>query len=119
MERGPKPPKTYETFVRRYPKLAEAWEKISEAGREGPIDSRNSRLIKLAIAIGAMREGAVHSSVRKALAAGIPSEEIEQVVALAASTLGMPSTVAVFTWVHDEIDKDAATPPSRRPLPGK
>ena len=112
MKRGPKPPKTYETFVRRYPKLSEAWEKISEAGREGPIDSKNSRLIKLAIAIGAMREGAVHSSVRKALAAGIAVEEIEQVVALAASTLGMPSTVAVFTWVHDEIDKNAVTPPS-------
>ena len=56
MKRGPQPPKTYETFVRRYPKLSEAWEKISEAGREGPIDSKNSRLIKLAIAIGAMRE---------------------------------------------------------------
>ena len=112
MKRGPKPPKTYETFVRRYPKLSEAWEKISEAGREGPIDSKNSRLIKLAIAIGAMREGAVHSSVRKALAAGIAPEEIEQVVALAASTLGMPSTVAAFTWVHDEIDKNAVTSPS-------
>ena len=105
MKSGPKPPKTYEVFVRRYPKLSEAWEKISEAGRDGPIDSRNSRLIKLAIAIGAMREGAVHSSVRKALAAGIAVEEIEQVVALAASSLGMPATVAAFTWVHDEIDK--------------
>jgi alkylhydroperoxidase/carboxymuconolactone decarboxylase family protein YurZ len=50
----------------------------------------------------------VHSSVRKALAAGIAVEEIEQVVALAASTLGMPSTVAVFTWVHDVIDKRPA-----------
>ena len=105
MKRVPKAPKTYELFIRRYPKLAEAWEKISEAGKEGPIDNKNARLVKLAIAIGAMREGAVHSSVRKALAAGISVEEIEQVVALAASTLGMPATVAVFTWVHDEIDK--------------
>ena len=113
MKRGPKPPKTYETFVRRYPKLSEAWEKISEAGGEGPIDSKNARLIRLSIAIGAMREGAVHSSARKALAAGIAVEEIEQVVALAASTLGLPSTVAVFTWVHDEIDKHpAVTSPS-------
>jgi alkylhydroperoxidase/carboxymuconolactone decarboxylase family protein YurZ len=103
--KSPKPPKTYEVFVRRYPKLAEAWETISDAGRDGPLDSKTTRLLKLAIAIGAMREGAVHSSVRKALAGGIPVEEIEQVVALAASTLGMPSTVAVFTWVHDEIDK--------------
>lgn len=120
MKRGPKPPKTYESFVRRYPKLSEAWEKISEAGREGPIDSKTSRLIKLAIAIGAMREGAVHSNVRKAVAAGIAVEEIEQVVALAASTLGMPSTVAVFTWVHDEIDRNpVVTSPSRHPLPRK
>ena len=105
MKPGPKPPKTYHTFVRRYPKLAEAWEKIAEAGQEGPIDGKTARLIKLGIAIGAMREGAVHSSVRKALAAGIRAEEIEQVVALAAGTLGMPSTVAVFTWVQDEIGK--------------
>src|SRR5688572_33004555 len=102
MKRGPKPPRTYEIFVKRYPKLSEAWETISEAGREVPIDSKNSRLIKLAIAIGAMREGAVHSSVRKALAAGIAVEEIEQVVALPASTLGIRSTVAVCTGVHDD-----------------
>jgi 4-carboxymuconolactone decarboxylase len=105
MKRGPKPPKTYEVFVRRYPKLAEAWEKISDAGRDGPLDPKTTRLVKLAIAIGAMREGAVHSSVRKALADGIAVEELEQVVALAASSLGMPATVAIFTWVHDEIDK--------------
>jgi len=105
MNSGPKPPKTYETFVRRYPKLAEAWERIAEAGRDGPLDAKTARLIKLGIAVGAMREGAVHSGVRKALAAGISVEEIEQVVVLAASTLGMPSTVAVFTWAHDEMDK--------------
>jgi len=105
MKNVPHPPKTYERFKQRYPKLGEAWEKISEAGRDGPIDEKTARLVKLAVGIGAMREGAVHSSVRKALGAGISVAEIEQVVALAASTLGMPSTVAVFTWVHDEIDK--------------
>ena len=105
MKNIPKPPKTYDAFVKRYPKLAEAWEKIGEAGRVGPLDPRTIRLIKLAVAIGAMREGAVHSGVRKALSGGISAEEIEQVVALAASTMGMPSTVAVFTWVRDEIEK--------------
>ena len=105
MKTGPKPPKTYETFVKRFPKLADAWESIAQAGKDGPLDAKAARLIKLAIAIGAMREGAVHANVRKALASGITVAEIEQLVALAASTLGMPSTVAVFTWVHDEIDK--------------
>jgi len=105
MKSSPQPPKTYEKFRQRYPKLGAAWEMIGEAGRDGPLDAKTARLIKLAVAIGAMREGAVHSSVRKALGAGISVPEIEQVVALAAGTLGMPSTVAVFTWVHDEIDK--------------
>ena len=105
MKIGPQPPKTYEEFVKRYPKLAEAWEKIGAAGRDGPLDGKTARLMKLAIAMGAMREGAVHSGVRKAIASGITVEEIEQVVALAAGTLGLPSTVAVFTWVRDEMDK--------------
>ena len=96
------PPKKYKEFVQRYPLLWEAWEKIALAGKEGPLDEKTARLIKLAIAIGAMREGAVHASVRKAKALGITGAEIEQVVALAAGTLGMPSTVAVFSWARDE-----------------
>ena len=60
--------------------------------------------MKLGIAIGAMREGAIHSSVRKALVMGVTRTEIEQVIALAAGTLGLPSTVAVFTWVASRSD---------------
>jgi len=100
-----KPPKAYRRFVERYPQLGQAWETIGEAGKEGPLDERTCRLIKLALAIGALREGAVHSSVRKALAMDIAPEELEQVVALAAGTLGMPATVAAFTWINDELDK--------------
>ena len=95
------PPRKYQQFVKRYPKLGEAWECISEAGKEGPIDERTARLVKLGIAIGALREGAVHASVRKALGMDLSVEEIEQVVALAAGTIGMPATVAAFTWVRD------------------
>ena len=98
---GGKPPGAYREFVGRYPKLAEAWERIGEAGAEGPLDERTCRLIKLGIAMGAMRTGSVHSGVRKALDLGIPPEAIEQVVALAAGTLGLPSTVACHTWVQD------------------
>lgn len=96
------PPKTYKEFIQRFPLLGEAWEKIAEAGKNGPLDEKTARLIKLAIAIGAMREGAVHASVRKAKALGVTDAEIEQVVALAAGTLGLPSTVAVFSWAKDE-----------------
>ena len=103
----PKAPKAYDAFVKRYPKLRQAWEAIHEAGNEGPLEERTARLVKLAIAIGAMREGAVHSSVRKALALGITKKEIDQVVALAAGTLGLPSTVAVYTWVAHQAERSA------------
>ena len=100
------PPAAYQTFVTRYPLLGKAWELMGEAGKEGPLDEKTARLIKLAIAIGAMREGAVHASVRKARALGISQEEIQQVVALAAGVLGMPSTVAIHSWVQDEVGKE-------------
>ena len=101
----PKPPKTHNEFVKTFPKLGEAWEMIALAGREGPLDERTVRLIKLAVSMAALREGAVHSNVRRALAEGISAQEIEQVVALTAGTLGMPSTAAVFTWVRDVTKK--------------
>lgn len=100
------PPRKYRAFINRYPKLGEAWEAIHEAEAQGPLDERTQRLVKLAIAIGAFREGATHASVRKALTAGVTREEMEQVVALAAATLGMPSTVAAYTWIRDILEPE-------------
>jgi alkylhydroperoxidase/carboxymuconolactone decarboxylase family protein YurZ len=99
----PEPPEKHKEFVARYPALGDAWEKIGEAGHKGPLDERTARLVKLGIAIGAQHQGATHSSVRKAMAMGISREEIEQVVALCAGTLGLPFVVAASTWVQDEL----------------
>ena len=101
----PKLPKAYQSFLQRYPRIGQAWDLLTEAGLDGPLDAKTARLIKLAIAVGAMREGAVHASVRKALAMGIAMAEIEQVVALAASTLGLPSAVAIHSWIADDLAK--------------
>jgi alkylhydroperoxidase/carboxymuconolactone decarboxylase family protein YurZ len=101
MNPAPTPPETYQEFVRRYPRIGRAWEAISEADQEGPLDEKTVRLVRLAVAVGAFREGAVHANVRKALALGIAREEIEQVIALAAGTIGLPSTVAVYSWIQD------------------
>lgn len=103
MAKSGKPPKTYTAFIERFPDLARAWEAMREAETRGTLDEKNRRLIKLGIALGGMKEGAVHSGVRKALEAGASREEIEQVVALAASTLGLPSTVAVYSWVREQL----------------
>ncbi len=94
--------------MRRFPQIGKAWELTSRTAQDGPLDERTARLVKLAIAIGAMREGAVHSSVRKARAAGVSVAEMDQVIALAATTIGFPSAVAAFTWVRD------LTRPARR-----
>ena len=96
-------PRTFTEFSRQFPKLSAAWELLGEAGVTGPLDEKTARLIKLGISIGTRAEGATHSSVRKALAAGATREELFQVIALAASTIGLPSTVAAFTWVKDEL----------------
>lgn len=97
----PKPPKIFEQFSQRFPKIRQAWDLLAEAGLEGPLDEKACRLVKLAVAIGAMREGAVHSAVRKSLASGASRQEVEQVVALASSVIGLPSAVAVYTWLRD------------------
>jgi alkylhydroperoxidase/carboxymuconolactone decarboxylase family protein YurZ len=101
MPHMPKPPKAYEDFIKRYPAIGRAWDDLSAAGRQGPLDANSQRLVKLALAIGALREGAVHANVRKTLAAGLSREAIQQVIALAAGTIGLPATVAVFTWAQD------------------
>ena len=106
MSELPKPPRTYEEFTERFPKLKDAWDLIGQAGDDGPLDERTRRLVKLAVAIGAQREGSVHASVRKALALGITRAEMEHVVTLAAGTVGLPTAAAAYTWIRDIAGKD-------------
>ena len=98
-----KPPAVHQQFVRRFPGIGKAWDLVNEQAGAGPLEQRVERLVKLAIAIGAMREGAVHSAVRKARDASVSLAEMEQVVALAASTIGFPASVAVWSWIREEL----------------
>ena len=106
MSEFPTPPPTYEAFTGRFPKLKDAWELIGRAGHEGPLDDKTRRLVKLAVAIGAQREGSVHASVRKGLAIGLTRAELEQVVVLSAGTVGLPTAAAAFTWIRDVAGED-------------
>jgi alkylhydroperoxidase/carboxymuconolactone decarboxylase family protein YurZ len=85
------PPRAYKAFTKRYPLIGQAWDSVREQEEKGPLDEGTRRLLKLAVAIGAGREGAVHSAVRKAVAAGVSR----------AGTLGFPATVAADTWVQE------------------
>jgi len=94
-------PRAFEEFTKRFPGLDSGWQQLGRASRDGPLDERTVALVKLALAIGSGLEGPVHSATRKALSAACPEEEIEQVAALAASTLGLPRSVAAWTWMRD------------------
>jgi alkylhydroperoxidase/carboxymuconolactone decarboxylase family protein YurZ len=109
-----RPPSVHQEFVRRFRGLGKAWDLVSEEGGAGPLDAKTQRLVKLAIAVGAMREGAVHSSVRKARDAGASVAEMEQVVALAASTIGFPAAVAAWSWVREEAGEAGGRESRRR-----
>ncbi|MBB3190364.1 carboxymuconolactone decarboxylase family protein [Halomonas cerina] len=86
----------------QYPEVWEAYTALGKACAEaGPLDARTRRLVKLALAVGARSEGAVHSHVRRGLAEGESPEALRQVAMLSIPTLGLPSGVAALTWIED------------------
>jgi alkylhydroperoxidase/carboxymuconolactone decarboxylase family protein YurZ len=61
-------PARYQQFAKSYPTVMQAVEALGEAAQSaGPLDGKTRALVKLAIALGALREGAVHSHTRRAL----------------------------------------------------
>ena len=89
-------------LAERHPDVWNAFAQLGDAvARSGPLDDTTRRLVKLALAIGARSEGAVHSHVRRALAEGVSPEAIRQVALLAIPTLGLPQAVAATTWIED------------------
>jgi alkylhydroperoxidase/carboxymuconolactone decarboxylase family protein YurZ len=104
-------PAIVEEFARKYPGVWDAYNRLGKAAAEaGPLDARTERLVKLALAIGARLEGAVHSHTRRGLAAGLSQAELEHVAVLAIATLGWPTALAAFSWL-DEVFK-GQTPPA-------
>jgi AhpD family alkylhydroperoxidase len=95
-------PQPFKRFRDQNPAVVTAYEALGEAcAQAGPLEPKTRELVKLALAIGARLEGAVHSHARRALEAGASRAEIQHVIVLAAPTLGFPTTVAVSTWVDD------------------
>jgi AhpD family alkylhydroperoxidase len=95
-------PQPFRRFQATHRGVVDAYEAFGEAcAQAGPLDAKTRELIKLGMAIGGRLEGAVHAHARRAVAAGASPAEIRHVVALAAPTVGFPTTVAAFTWVED------------------
>ncbi len=95
-------PASLDRFVEDQSQVWKAYQDLGKACAEaGPLDARTRRLVKLALAIGARSEGAVHSHVRRAVADGLAPEELRQVALLAIPTLGFPAAMAALTWIED------------------
>jgi alkylhydroperoxidase/carboxymuconolactone decarboxylase family protein YurZ len=95
-------PARYQHFEKSYPSVMQAVEALGEVTQSaGPLDGKTRALVKLAIALGALREGAVHSHTRRALEVGCTPDELRHVGVLAITTIGFPGTMAAMSWVED------------------
>ena len=101
-------PNQFEQFKKDH---SAVWKAFNELGdrchQAGPLDQKTRRLVKLALAVGAGLEGATHSAVRNARAAGVNPEELRHVALLAITTLGFPASMRALTWIADDTGKDA------------
>lgn len=98
-------PEPFTNFKENYPEIWQAYDQLGAVVHAGgPLDEKMRGLIKLALAVGAQREGAVHAHVRKLLEMGLTPAEIRHVVLLAIPTLGFPASMAALTWVDDILE---------------
>ena len=99
-------PAHFTSVQERFPKVMEALEELGKAARQqGPLENKTAHLIQLAAAAAIQSEGAVHSHVQRAIAAGASSDEIYHAVLLLVSTIGFPKVAATLSWVDDVLGK--------------
>jgi alkylhydroperoxidase/carboxymuconolactone decarboxylase family protein YurZ len=99
-------PSVVDRFAQTHPEVWNAYNQLGNAvASAGPIDAKTQRLLKLAIAVGAAREGAVRSHARRGLKAGLTPAELEQAALLGITTVGWPAAFAARCWIEEEIEK--------------
>lgn len=100
-------PATFKQFVAKFPELSEAHADMAKAAdRVGPLDAKTRELIKIGISLGAGLESATKSHVRRAAEHGASEQEIEQAIMLGMTTCGFPKTVAAWSWMHAQLERD-------------
>lgn len=98
----PRLPGRFLEFQQQFPDVFTAYEALGQAAQgAGPLSARERALVKLALAVGAGLEGAVHAHVRRALEAGCAAADVRHVAVLATTTLGFPRMMAALSWVDD------------------
>lgn len=102
-----KPPGTYLELMQQFPAITAAHDQMAIAvENSGPLDSKTCCLIKIGISVGAGLESALRSHVRRAKQAGASEEEIVQAVFQGMNTIGLPRTVAAWSWARTQFERD-------------
>lgn len=100
-------PSVVEEFAQAQPAVWEAYNQLGKAaGEAGPLDAKSQCLVKLSIAIGSGRQGAVRAHARRGRHAGLTLAEMEHVAILATTTAGWPAAFAARCWIHEAITKE-------------
>ncbi len=98
-------PSAASAITDQYPDVWQAYQTLGQASSNaGPLSEREKRLVKLALAVGAGSEGAVHSHTRRGVSEGLAKDDMIHVTMLAIGTLGFPQAVAAKTWIEDVTD---------------
>lgn len=101
-------PKNYRWIFSRFRKAMKAHQKLGEELlAAGPLKKKQAHLIQLAAAAASRSEGAVHSHVRRALAAGVKPDEVYHALLLLVSTIGFPAVSAALSWAREIVEKKA------------
>ena len=99
-------PKFLQKVISRYPQVWSRYDGLKEEiGSIEALDAKTQSLVKLAIAIGAGREGAVHSHTRRCRRDGVSTEEMFQTALLAVTTIGWSGAMAALSWINDVVDE--------------
>jgi len=102
----PELPQPFRRFLKRYPAVEKAHMELSLAvNREGPLDERARRLVRLGIAIGQQSEGGVKSHARRGLEEGFTPDELRHAALLALPTLGFPPMIGALEWIEAVLEE--------------
>lgn len=99
-----RPPDIVQQFAVEHPVVWDAYNELGEAvTHAGPLDEQTRKIVKLALAVGSGREGAVRAHARRAHRAGISHEMLEHVALLGITTLGWPAAFAARCWIQEAL----------------
>ncbi len=109
MKKRSVPSKRFTAFAKAYPEIAASYEGLRvEVNAAGPLGNRDRALVKFAVSVGMRQKAGAFAHIRKALDAGITTDQLEHVALLALPTIGLPAALSALQWVEE------ATAPKRR-----